>query len=470
MFQVLPQQSVFNMKKIFIIVLLFLTARVHAQQAVPKAQVKTRILFVLDVSGSMMNPWGSSNRFRISKAVLSSLVDSLQKVPNFEMGLRVFGSLSPLTANDCKDSKLEAPIRANNANNIKTKLNTISAKGITPIAYALEQSANDFMYSNENTRNILILITDGIESCNGNACEVSKKLQQKGIFLQPFIIGLGLDKKEAETFECVGRFEDATDELGFKQTLKNVMNTILSGSTSQINLLDDNGKPTESNVPISIYDQSAGILRYHFIHTLNARGNPDTLRLDPVNVYDMIVHTNPPIVKQNISIIPNQHTLIDVPAGQGNIIIQTDGLSTYKELSCLIRSEDQKNWSESININQKKSYLTGKYEVDILCLPAIHISNIQVRQSETTNIKIPAPGLLTILNTNAVPVLGSIYVERGQELEWVCDINGNTVTETITLQPGAYQLVYKSKGSKRAMSTKTERFQISSGSSHSIRF
>ncbi len=458
------------MKKLGLIILLIFSTKLYAQQTSPKPVMKTRILFVLDVSGSMMNPWGSSNRFRISKAILSSLADSLQKTPNFEMGLRVFGSLSPLNANDCKDSKLEAPIRANNANTIKTKLNAISAKGITPIAYALEQSANDFMYSNENTRNIIILITDGIESCDGNACEVSKKLQQKGIFLQPFIIGLGLEKKEAETFECVGRFEDARDELGFKQTLKNVLNTILSGSTSQINLLDENGKATESNMPISVYDQSAGILRYQFIHTLNARGNPDTLQLDPVNVYDMLVHTNPPISKKNISIIPNQHNIINIPAAQGDLIIQTDGLSTYKDLSCLISSTENPSWSDAININQKKKYLTGYYNVDIFCLPAIHISNIKIQQSETTNIKIPAPGLLTVLNTNAVPVLGSIYVERGQELEWVCDINGNTVTETIALQPGSYQLAYKSKGSKRSMSTKTERFQISSGSSYSIRF
>ncbi len=105
-----------------------------------------------------------------------------------------------------------------------------------------------------------------------------------------------------------------------------------------------------------------------------------------------------------------------------------------------------------------------------MSLPRISISDLKIKQSETTTIKIPAPGLLTILNTNAVPVYGSIYVERGQDLEFVCEINGNTVTETITLQPGSYHLVYKNKGSKKTMSTRSERFQISSGSSYSIRF
>ncbi len=121
-------------------------------------------------------------------------------------------------------------------------------------------------------------------------------------------------------------------------------------------------------------------------------------------------------------------------------------------------------------MNQKKKYLTGTYDIEILTYPRISINNLKIKQSETTTIKIPAPGLLTVLNTNAIPVLGSIYVERGQELEWVCDINGNTTTETIMLQPGSYRLVYKNKGSKKSMTTRDERFQISSGSSYSIRF
>ena len=125
---------------------------------------------------------------------------------------------------------------------------------------------------------------------------------------------------------------------------------------------------------------------------------------------------------------------------------------------------------DRININEKKKYLIGTYDIEILTLPRISIQNLRIKQSETTTIKIPAPGLLTVLNTNAVPVFGSIYVEKGQDLEWVCDINGNSVTETITLQPGNYHIVYKNKGSKKTMSTRSERFTISSGSSYSIRF
>jgi Ca-activated chloride channel family protein len=131
------------------------------------------------------------------------------------------------------------------------------------------------------------------------------------------------------------------------------------------------------------------------------------------------------------------------------------------------------NETESIDvltINEKRKYLTGLYDVEILTLPRISIRATRIAQSELTTIKIPAPGIVTILNTNAVPVLGSIFKEKGQDLDWVCDINGNAITETITLQPGNYRLVYKNKGSKRAMTTRDERFKISSGNSATIRF
>lgn len=425
---------------------------------------------MMDASGSMTNNWSTSNRFKISKTVIAAMADSLQKNPNVEMGLRVFGSMSPLSVHDCKDSRIETPIRPNNANNIKLKLNTLNAKGITPIAYALEQCAYDFVGSNEKCRNIVILITDGIESCDGNACEVSKRLQQKGIILQPFIIGLGLSAEAAATFDCIGRYDDAQDEIGFRKALKSTMNFILNNTTVQLNLLDEKGKATETNVPVTFYDNAVDIQRYHFIHTLNARGNADTLQIDPINNYNIVVHTTPPIEKKNVSIATNQHNIITIPAAQGELLVTTDGLSTYKELACVITKANSEETIDVLTINEKKKYLTGLYDIEILTLPRISIQSTRIVQSELTTIKIPAPGLVTILNTNAVPVLGSIFKEKGQSLDWVCDINGNSTTETITLQPGNYRLVYKNKGSKRAMTTRDERFKISSGSSANIRF
>ena len=48
-----------------------------------------------------------------------------------------------------------------------------------------------------------------------------------------------------------------------------------------MNLLDDQGRPTETDVPVSLYDSENGNLVEHVVHTMNGKGIPDTLYLDP---------------------------------------------------------------------------------------------------------------------------------------------------------------------------------------------
>src|SRR5687768_5861300 len=81
------------------------------QQALPQ---KTRILFVLDGSGSMNADWGENlSRMDVAKSILTRLVDSLRINPNLELALRVYGHRYSRQANNCNDSQLEVPFRVN---------------------------------------------------------------------------------------------------------------------------------------------------------------------------------------------------------------------------------------------------------------------------------------------------------------------------------------------------------------------
>lgn len=431
--------------------------------------VKTRILFLLDASGSMVNPWQGSSRLIVAKKVLNTILDSVQKLPSIETGLRVFGSLSPLTLNDCKDTKLEAPIRTANGNFIKSKLSSLNAKGITPITYALQQAGKDFGVNTERVRNIIILITDGIESCGGDPCQLSFDLQKKGIVLKPFIVGLGITPEAAKTFECMGKYNDAESEGDFMRVMKNVVNTILKNTTTQVNLLDINNLPTETNVNMVFYDALTGLPRYNYVHTLNTRGKPDTLNIDPINNYDLIVYSRPPVEKKNITIAADKHNIISVPVPQGDLLLTIGGIgSSYKDLQGRVSIADASETLDLISVNAPKKFIVGEYDVEILTLPRIKV-RVKVKQSETTTIQVPSPGLITLLNTNNVPVYAGIYQENGFDLDWVCNLNGNSPTETITLQPGNYRLVYKTRGSKKAMTTEELKFKISSGSSDALK-
>ena len=49
-----------------------------------------------------------------------------------------------------------------------------------------------------------------------------------------------------------------------------------------------------------------GKIRYNFIHTMNSFGMPDTLDIDPLITYDIVVHTIPPVRVDSIRLIPER--------------------------------------------------------------------------------------------------------------------------------------------------------------------
>ena len=445
-----------------------LSTNLFAQVKKKVVPPKTRILFLLDCSGSMLTSFDNSNRMNVAKKVMYSIIDSLENYPEVEIGLRLFGSQSSLSANDCKDSKLEVPVKTKNHALIKEKIEDINPKGITPIAWSLLQSADDFPYTTSDKRNILILITDGIESCGGDPCAVSLKMQKQGLILKPFIIGLGSTPEFEKAFSCMGKYYDATNEKAFKKILENVVNQVISSTTVQVNLLDINDKPTETNVGITLEDAVTGKVKYNFIHTLNARGVPDTMVIDQVNTYNLLVHTTPQVEKRKFDLEAGVHNIISVNAAQGFLTFTIPGADSRK-IQAIVYDQSGKKLISTLEESSPLKLLVGKYKVEVLTLPKTTVDNVDISQSKTTTLTIPTSGLLTVLNTDAVPVFASIYEENGRELNWVADLTGNITTETFALQPGKYRLVYRNRAAKKSDSTKEFSFGIISGKSISFK-
>lgn len=315
------------MKKALAYILLLLSLlAVHRGQGQVSDPPLTRLLFVFDASNSMNATWQSDRKITIARKLLNETIAELNEKPNVQLGLRVYGHQVAIAPGkqDCDDTRLEVSFRANNGDLIKRTLDRINPKGTTPIARSLEKAAGDFPDC-ANCRNIIILITDGIEACDGDPCAISRALQKKGIILKPFVIGVGLEDEFKDTFTCVGNYYDATNEETFKNILDIVITQALNNTTAQVNLLDDFGKPLESDVTVNMYNQDSELLEYGFVHTLNNRGNPDTISLDPIVTYQMEVHTIPTIVKKNIEILPGKHNIIAADAGQGGLLLQIEG-------------------------------------------------------------------------------------------------------------------------------------------------
>ncbi|MCF8253016.1 MAG: VWA domain-containing protein [Bacteroidia bacterium] len=439
---------------------------VFALEAQTTKPIKTRILFLLDASGSMYARLETDSRINIAKRLLTKTLDSLESKSNVEVALRVYGHTSPPNARNCRDTRLEVPFRANNFDEVKKRLETITPKGTTLIAHSLLQSAYDFP-KEPYTRNVIILITDGIEECQGDPCAVSEALQSQGVILKPFIIGIGSTVDFRKAFECVGKYYDANTEQGFEDALNIVISQALNNTTAQVNLLDVYSKPTETNVNMSFYDMNSGLLMYNYMHTINERGNPDTILLDPIYRYKMVVHTIPPVVKENIDVTPGKHTIIGVDAPQGQFTIKVEGLTNYANLQYIIRKRGSYQTLHVQDASSKEKYLVGKYDVEVLCLPRMIFKDVNIDQSATTTIQLPQPGKL-IVNCQLKDYYADIYQMVRNEMTWVCKLPVEKRTHQLIIQPGDYKIVYRSKGATRSSHTFERLFKVTSGMATNI--
>lgn len=455
-------------KKLAVIIFL-ITATIGLSAQTTNVQkekvITTRILFLFDASQSMYGRWQSDMKITIARKIMTDLLDSLEAVPNLELALRCYGHTKDYPPQDCDDTRLEVPFGPNNIEKIKLKLKTINPRGTTPIAYSLEKTGGDFPPC-DHCRNIVILITDGLEECDGDPCAVSLALQKKGIILKPFIIGIG--KSFREQFECVGTYFDATTEKEFRTALNIVISQALNSTSCQVNLLDINGNPTETNVNMTFYDKLSGLPKYNFIHTLNNKGLPDTLTVDPLLNYRIQVHTIPPVFIDSLTLTPGKHTIVGVDAPQGMLEVKVGSTSAANknQILYIVRQSGSMQTLNTQYTNQREKYIVGKYDLEIMTLPRTIVKDVKIDQSTTTTVEVPGPG--TAIFQFPGSGYGSLYVRNEDALEWVYNFKGSGDQEALQLQPGDYVAVYRTKYQNRSMFTLEKSFSVKTGTTSKV--
>ncbi len=452
-------------KKILLIVITgLITISCFAQN---RSQKPTRVLFILDASGSMNGKWKESTKMEMAKLILTHLADSLTR-ENIPYAVRVFGHQKDKSLVDCKDTKLEIPFTSKNSSTLSTTLQRILPKGYSPIALSLEQSVNDFPLTKQEQRSVIILISDGFENCEGDACVASAKLQNSGIYLRPYIVGLGLTPEQRKQFECVGQIFDIQESD--KQTEGGIANVVISTmmnpTSLQINLLNVNEKPTETNVVMSFFNQNNGDLKNNFYHTLNAFKQPDTLYLDPNIKYKVKVHTLPSKTLTDVELTQGKHTVKALETPQGILKLSMIGNTKAKNIKCIIKQNDK-----IINVqdlNTSINYITGTYTVEVLTTPLTIIKDVEISQSQTKTLTITNPGMLQI-NKQA----GYLYIykrDAKNQLERVYSMDSGPGKESISLQPGNYELIFRTKASTTSKASISKKITIISGISSTINF
>ncbi len=455
----------FATSKKLIIIIVILNFSIFLQYS--KSQT-TRVLFVFDASNSMKTNYNGTARIEVAKHLLMKYLDSLSTHPEYVFALRVYGSRVKYPPGDCEDSHLEIPFQAGNEKKIKEFIRNLEPVGITPIGHSLTRSAGDF--PDTKAINTILLITDGIEECQGDPCLAVQSLQKKGILIKPCIIGIGLSKEQSSTLDCVGPYFDIEDPEGFRNSIQYITSQKAYKTTSQVNLLNVSSKPTETNVNMSFTDESSGKIFYNFVHSLNYKGYPDTLPLAIFPVYSLTVYTIPCKTVDGIKITAGTHNTIPVDVPQGNLLAaRSSGIYDFNDqVKCLVRESGATQTLHVCNLNNSEKYLVGKYDLEILTLPRTYALGNTVQQSVTNSLVVLDAGQVKITTSEYGD--GCILKENGKELIWVCDLLSNATHQEFNLQPGFYKVTFRSKSSKQSIYTLEKRIIISSNKQTQLNF
>lgn len=455
-------------------ILLLFALVLSAQEPAPVPPL-TRMLFVMDASNSMNAFWGNQPKINTARELLLKSLKELEGQPDLELALRLYGHQTPIQPGkqDCDDTRLEVPFSGNSIPAMRSTLEQVRCLGTTPIARSLEKAAEDFppitFNDTRKVRNVIILITDGIEACDEDPCAVSRALQSKGITLKPFVIGVGLTENDKYNLQCVGNYFDASTPELFEHVLKVVVTQALNSTTAQVSLMTTDGKPTETDVPVTFYDQRTGAVRYHLMHTMNDRGIPDTLVIDPVYTYRVVAHTVPPSVREGVKVKPGMHNIIAVDAGMGTLQLKMGtGPADAQNVSCIVRRAGDMSTLHAQDIGTSQRYRTGVYDLEVLTLPRLSIPGVRIEQGQVIDVAVPRPGVLNVQPSRPGP--GAIFLKEGDKLTWVIDLDPAAARWQYRLQPGNYQVIYRSGSARRTELSLTKDITIESGRSTTINF
>lgn len=167
-----------------------------------------RMILVLDSSGSMAEPAGDgTSRIEAAKQALGSVIEALPA--EAQVGLRVYGAevFSRREPGACKDSQLVVPPGTDNHDELTAAVASYEPYGETPIAFALRAAAKDI--GGEGKRSI-VLVSDGIATCEPDPCDVAAELAEAGIDLQIDVVGLSVNPTARAQLRCIAAAGNGT--------------------------------------------------------------------------------------------------------------------------------------------------------------------------------------------------------------------------------------------------------------------
>ena len=448
------------MRRVFIVILLLLCGAVQAQQ--PE---KTRLLLIMDCSNSMWDHWQSGSKIKVTQQVLLSFLDSISKQHDVDVALRVFGHLNK----EQFGTRLEVPFGSDNIYRLQSKIKTLVPQGGCTAAAALTDALSDFPATG-SSRNLILIITDGMDDCDAEICDVARQVQLSGVVVQTFVLCIGGNLSAHAS--CAGSVFPVVNEEEFSKTLYDIFR--LSGHKAKVvlNMVDATGDLYETEHPVAFYDHRTGVIRHSTIYSVDSKLKPDTLLMDPLVTYDMAVFTHPPLRREAMQFSIDRPNNIDITVSEGTLKVQYAGQRPQWQqtaVDVVVRRAGSGERVAAQEVGETGQYLAGRYDVEVQTLPVTTLRGVEVRGNAATELSVPMPGMLVLSKPKGITT-GAIFRLRDGQVEFATDLNPSTAGERLLLQPGQYELVLHPQNATKYDKVQTKRFVIESSQTTKIQF
>lgn len=174
--------------------------------------VTDNIALILDASGSMLNVLDGRTRLAIAQDAVSGLSTAFPDEVN--ASLWVYGHRLPDTdqAASCQDIEEVILLGPVDPTKFDEQAHGLAAMGWTPIGDSMIAAAESLPV-NEGQRNTIVVVSDGLETCGADVCEVAAALVAANASLTIHTIGFDVDAAVRAELECIA---DAANGLYFE--------------------------------------------------------------------------------------------------------------------------------------------------------------------------------------------------------------------------------------------------------------
>jgi len=256
---------------LFCLLSLLLTIPAYAATGEPQKTV-----IVLDASGSMWGQIKGTPKIKLAKDVVSDLVKDWD--PAVSLGLTAYGHRKK---GDCNDIEALIPIGTVQQAAFNKALQDINPKGKTPLSAAVKQAAEDLKYT--EARATVILVSDGIETCDADPCAVANALEAAGIDFTAHVIGFDIkSEQEQAQLRCIaentgGKFMAASDADELKSSLEEAVSQVtkLSNNLRLYAITEEGGEPLTDGVRWEVFEKATDEMDTPEILKYSARAQPE---------------------------------------------------------------------------------------------------------------------------------------------------------------------------------------------------